>query len=60
MACIRFSSANILILGYLVMLEVKLVLCKDCLLTNQCQCGFDDGSGSVDLTSLGHTDNTPR
>ena len=36
------------------------IFCKDCLLTNQCKCGFDDGSGSVDLTSLGHTDNTPR
>lgn len=50
------SSAVLLIFA----LDVSVVICKDCLLTNQCKCGFDDGSGSVDLTSLGHTDNTPR
>ncbi|XP_045169645.2 uncharacterized protein LOC123532304 [Mercenaria mercenaria] len=33
---------------------------KDCLKINSCSCSFDDGSGSVDLTSLGNTDGTPR
>lgn len=36
------------------------VTCKDCTLDDECSCSFTDGSGKVDLTSLGKTDNTPR
>ena len=60
MAILSCSNAVLLTFACFTILNVTLVLSKDCLLANQCKCGFDDGSGSVDLTSLGHTDNTPR
>ncbi|KAL4222528.1 hypothetical protein ACF0H5_018567 [Mactra antiquata] len=33
---------------------------KDCSLDDECSCTFTDGSGKVDLTSLGNTDDTPK
>ncbi|XP_045169768.2 uncharacterized protein LOC123532407 isoform X2 [Mercenaria mercenaria] len=39
---------------------VTYVTCKDCTLDDECSCTFDDGSGKVDLTSLGNTDDSPR
>ena len=56
----KLLGTKLLTLVLLLILDVAPVICKDCLMTNQCKCGFDDGSGSVDITSLGHTDNTPR
>lgn len=44
----------------LIVLSAKLVVSKDCLLKDQCSCQFDDGSGTVDITSLGNTDQTPK
>ena len=44
----------------LVVLNAALVFSKLCLTADQCSCEFDDGSGKVDLTSLGNTDNAPR
>ena len=60
MSCFGCPITFLVTIVFFITLDVSLVLCKDCLLTNQCKCGFDDGSGSVDLTSLGNTDNTPR
>ena len=43
-----------------VLICAHLVLSKDCLPSDQCSCTFDDGSGKVELASLGNKDNTPR
>jgi len=32
---------------------------KDCVQIDQCKCAFDDGSGTVDLSSIGRQDGTP-
>ena len=32
----------------------------DCLPKDKCSCEFTDGRGIIDITSLGHVDNTPR
>ena len=61
MTVLKLFDARILTHVFLLILTlIAQVICKDCLLTNQCKCGFDDGSGSLDITSLGNTDNTPR
>jgi hypothetical protein len=39
---------------------VTYITCKDCTLDDECSCSMDDGSGKVDLTSLGNSDNTPK
>jgi hypothetical protein len=31
-----------------------------CVGIDMCRCIFDDGSGVIDITSLGNTDGTPR
>lgn len=33
---------------------------KDCTQADQCSCTMTDGSGTVDITSLGNKDNSPR
>ena len=43
-----------------VALNVALVFSKNCDTNDQCSCDFDDGTGKVDLTTLGNIDNTPR
>ena len=44
----------------LLMVGARLTMGKNCETVGQCACQFDDGSGKVDLTSLGNKDNTPR
>lgn len=53
-------SLKVKILIVCMVTYVTYVTCKDCTLDDECSCSFDDGSGKVDLTSLGNTDNTPR
>jgi hypothetical protein len=33
---------------------------KSCVTDGPCSCTYDDGSGTVDISSLGNTDGTPR
>ena len=44
----------------LLVVGARLAMGKNCDIVDQCACQFDDGSGKVDLTSLGNKDNTPR
>ena len=46
--------------GLLLCLSVALTSAKDCLMTGQCSCTFDDSGAVIDLSSLGNKDNTPR
>ena len=44
----------------LLLVGARLAMGKNCEIVDQCSCQFDDGSGKVDLTSLGNKDSTPR
>lgn len=45
---------------FLLLCISRSVVSKDCTVDDECSCTFEDGSGKVDLTSLGNTDNTPK
>ncbi|XP_060578383.1 uncharacterized protein LOC132735450 [Ruditapes philippinarum] len=51
---LRLKSLFLFLVTY-----VTYITCKDCTVNDECSCTMDDGSGKVDLTSLGKSDNTP-